>query len=121
MNAYNDPQSILQLVEDTKAVACRALWRVKEDDIKGENQFCSKRLKVDDRIIEMEGVQFFVSHITAIEQNVKGKISADEEEGARDPQKYILKFPTSLLTAKPQRALKTQYFVRYTTRIWIPP
>ena len=81
-------KSCLQLVEDTKAVACRALWRVKEDDIKlAENQICSKRLKLDDRIIDMEGVQFFVSCITAIEQNVQSKLSADEAEGARDPHK----------------------------------
>ena len=81
-------KSCLQLVEDTKAIACRALWRVKEDDIKlAENQICSKRLKLDDRIIDMEGVQFFVLCITAIEQNVQGKLSADEAEGARDPHK----------------------------------
>ena len=81
-------KSCLQLVEDTKAVACRTLWMVKEVDIKlAENQICSKRLKLDDRIIDMKGVQFFVLCITTTEQNVQGKISADEEEGARDPQK----------------------------------
>ena len=81
-------KSCLLLVEDTTAVACRALWRVKEDDKNlAENQFCWKRLKLAGRIINKEGVQFFVSCITAIEQNVQGKISADEEEGARDQQK----------------------------------
>ena len=81
-------KSCLQLVEDTTAVACRAPWRVKEDDINlAEFQFCSKRLKLADRIINKEGVQFFVSCITPIEQNVQGEISADEEKGAGDPQK----------------------------------
>ena len=114
-------KSCLQLVEDTTAVACRAVLRVKEDDINlAENHFCSKRLKLADRIInkELKGVQFFVSCITAIEQNVQVKISADEEDGVRDPQKI---YPTSLPTAKSRSAPKTEYFVHYTARIWIPP
>ena len=83
-------KSCLQLVEDTKAVACRALWRVKEEDISmAKNQICSHGLKLDDAIIGMEGVQFFVSCITEIEQNVTHRITPGEDERGFNPEKIV--------------------------------
>ena len=83
-------KSCLQLVEDTKAVACRALWRVKEEDISmAKNQICSHRLKLDDTIIGMEGVQFFVSCITEIEQNVARRITRGEDGRGFNPEKIV--------------------------------
>ena len=83
-------KSCLQLVEDTKAVACRALWRVKEEDISmAKNQICSHRLKLDDTIIGMEGVQFFVSCITEIEQNVARRITPGEDGRGFNPEKIV--------------------------------
>lgn len=88
LHISNNVKLCLQVVEDTKAVACRALWRVKKEDANlAENQICSKRLKLDDTIIAMDGVQFFLSCITAIEQNVSRKFSPDDVDEAGDPQK----------------------------------
>ena len=54
-----------------------------------KNQICSHRRKLDDRIIGMEGVQFFVSCITEIEQNVARRISPGEDEGGCNPEKIV--------------------------------
>ena len=90
LHVSDNVKSCLQLVEDTKAVACRALWRVKEEDISmAKNQICSHRLKLDDTIIGMEGIQFFVSCITEIEQNVARRITPGEDERGFNPEKIV--------------------------------
>ena len=73
------------MTNDLQAISCRAVWRVKDDDIElATKQICSKRLELDDLIASIEGVQFFVSCITAVTSNPKtsgGDRSANSNEG----------------------------------------
>ena len=58
---------------------------MKDDDIElATKQICSKRLELDDLIASIEGVQFFVSCITAVTSNPKtsgGETSGNSNEG----------------------------------------
>ena len=61
---------------------------MKEEDLQlAENQICSKRMTLDDKIIEMEGVQFFISCITRIEEKTSRALSdelfAKRQKGKR--------------------------------------
>ena len=54
---------------------------MKEEDLQlAENQICSKRMTLDDKIIEMEGVQFFISCITRIEEKTSRALSDEDDD-----------------------------------------
>ena len=62
-----------------KAVACRAVWRVNNQDGKLANDLISsKRLRLEDIILRIEGVQF---HISCVVSNKKGRTNATDIPG----------------------------------------
>ncbi|CAB4031064.1 Hypothetical predicted protein, partial [Paramuricea clavata] len=70
------------LSHDTYGLACRAIWRVSDEDRElAKNQICSKRLQLDDQIVAMDGVQFFILCITMVETNA----DEDDEATSDDP------------------------------------
>lgn len=63
-----------QLKPKHRAIACRATWRVREDDIEQATlQIASKRLLLNDVIEAIEGVVFFFSCISGVCSNANRK------------------------------------------------
>jgi hypothetical protein len=63
-----------------EAVVCRAVWRVRETDIDiARNQIASKRLRLDQVVSSMNGVQFFFSCVTSVMCNAKSAKDDDNE------------------------------------------
>ena len=80
-----------QITANLKAVSCRAIWRVRRTDIElARNQIASKRLRLDEILLEMNGVQFFLSAITS--QMSNPKLSHDEDSEAPDSYPAIAYF-----------------------------
>ena len=62
-----------------KAVACRAVWRVKNEDIKLANDLISsKRLQLEEIISRLEGVQFLISCVSGVVSNKKVRTNASD-------------------------------------------
>ncbi|CAB4032953.1 Hypothetical predicted protein, partial [Paramuricea clavata] len=81
--------NILPLItEQLEAVACRAVWRVRETNIDiARNQIASKRLRLDQVVSSMNGVQFFFSCVTSVMCNAKSA-KDDDNETSYTPESY---------------------------------
>ena len=56
-----------QFAEKTAALSCRCIWRVKDDDFDlSIKLIAAKRLRLDDELAKIRGVQFFISSLTGI-------------------------------------------------------
>ena len=74
----------LQIKDDLKAISCRSTWRVEQSDLEmAKNQIASKRLRLDDILSKLYGVQFFISCITAVCSNPK-ESNADQDANVED-------------------------------------
>ncbi|XP_028403921.1 uncharacterized protein LOC114526506 [Dendronephthya gigantea] len=82
--------NILPLIGDhLEAAACRAVWRVRHADIDiARNQIASKRLRLDQVVGAMNGVQFFFSCITSVMCNARSATDYDSNEPIRTPESY---------------------------------
>ena len=65
---------------DVKTLACRAVWRVEQDDLPlANNLISSKRLTLDDTLASISGVQYFFSCVTTMRSNAKKSSSRTGE------------------------------------------
>ena len=70
----------MQITPNLKAISCRGIWRVRRTDIElARNQIASKRLRLDEILLEMNGVQFFLSAITSQMSNPNSCNHEDSE------------------------------------------
>ena len=66
-----------------KSLACRAVWRVERNDLPlANNLIASKRLKLDDILASITGVQYFFSCVTIMKLNSR-KTSSETEVANR--------------------------------------
>lgn len=85
--------TFFQITNNLQAVACRATWRVKQQDVElARFQIASKRLLLDDAVSSINGVQFFFSSITSVCSNAKSSGSQDGETNADETYPAVAYF-----------------------------
>ena len=78
-----------QVAENTAALSCGCIWRVKDDDFDlSIKLIAEKRLRLEDERAKIRGVHFFISSLTGITSNAIGS-SAKKAAGKRDKPCHI--------------------------------